>query len=77
MLEDMKHQLDKLTVSDILSYLCTRVFSMEESMYREAKQLTEAKEIIRNLLRVTYGEGWNYSLDWKVKAEKFLEKVEK
>lgn len=32
----------------------------------------EAKELIRNLLRVTYGEGWNYSLDWKVKAEQFL-----
>ena len=35
-------------------------------------KLTEAKEIIHNLLRVTYGEGWNYSLDWKVKAEQFL-----
>ena len=32
----------------------------------------EAKDLIRNLLRVTYGEGWNYSLDWKVKAEQFL-----
>lgn len=35
-------------------------------------KLTEAKDLIRNLLRVTYGEGWNYSLDWKVKAEQFL-----
>ena len=35
-------------------------------------KLTKAKDLIRNLLRVTYGEGWNYSLDWKVKAEKFL-----
>ena len=35
-------------------------------------KLKEAKEIIRNLLRVTYGEGWNYSLDVKVKAEDFL-----
>lgn len=35
-------------------------------------QLIKAKDIIRNLLRVTYGEGWNYSLDWKVKAEDFL-----
>lgn len=34
-------------------------------------QLTEAKYIIRNLLRVTYGD-WNYSLDWKIKAEQFL-----
>lgn len=36
------------------------------------KQLTKAKDIIRNLLRVTYGEGWNYSLDVKVQAEQFL-----
>ena len=40
------------------------------------KELAEAKDLIRNLLRVTYGEGWNYSLDWKVKAEKFLSEVE-
>lgn len=35
-------------------------------------QLTEAKELIKNIIRVTWGEGWNYSLDWKVKAEQFL-----
>lgn len=39
-------------------------------------KLDEAKEIIRNLLRVTYGEGWNYSLDVKVKAEQFLKECE-
>ena len=33
---------------------------------------SEAKEIIENIIRVTWGEGWNYSLDWKVKAEQFL-----
>ena len=38
---------------------------------------SEAKDLIRNLLRVTYGEGWNYSLDWKVKAEDFLKECEK
>lgn len=36
------------------------------------KQLTEAKEIIKRLLKATYGEGWNYSLQVKVEAEKFL-----
>lgn len=35
-------------------------------------KLVEAKEIIKNIIRVTWGEGWNYSLDWKVKAEQFL-----
>jgi hypothetical protein len=38
--------------------------------------LTEAKEIIENIIQVTWGEGWNYSLDWKVKAEQFLKDVE-
>lgn len=36
------------------------------------KKLTEAKEIIENIIRVTWGEGWNYDLGWKVKAEQFL-----
>ena len=38
--------------------------------------LYKAKDLIRNLLRVTWGEGWNYSLDWKVKAEQFLKENE-
>ena len=37
---------------------------------------SEAKDLIRNLLRVTYGEGWNYSLQVKVEAEKFLKECE-
>lgn len=36
------------------------------------EKFTRAKEIIENIIRVTWGEGWNYSLDWKVKAEQFL-----
>ena len=32
----------------------------------------KAKEIIKRLLKATYGEGWNYSLQVKVDAEKFL-----
>lgn len=38
-------------------------------------QLIKAKEIIENIIRVTWGEGWNYSLDWKVKAEQFLKEI--
>ena len=41
------------------------------------KQLEKAKELIENIIRVTWGEGWNYSLDWKVKAEQFINEVEK
>lgn len=39
--------------------------------------LTKAKEIIENIIQVTWGEGWNYSFDWKVKAEQFLKDLEK
>ena len=35
-------------------------------------RLTKAKDIIKNIIRVTWGEGWNYDLGWKVKAEQFL-----
>lgn len=38
-------------------------------------KLVEAKEIIENIIRTTWGEGWNYSLDWKVKAEQFLKET--
>ena len=38
-------------------------------------QLTKAKDLIENIIRVTWGEGWNYSLDWKIKAEQFLNSV--
>ena len=44
--------------------------------YLEGDQLTKAKEIIKRLLKVTYGEGWNYSLQVKVEAEKFLKENE-
>ena len=36
----------------------------------------KAKEIIKWLLKETYGEGWNYSLQVKVEAEKFLKELE-
>ena len=41
-------------------------------VFDKDEQLTKAKELIENLIRVTWGEGWNYSLDWKVKAEQFI-----
>ena len=36
-------------------------------------KLSEAMHLIKNIIQVTWGEGWNYSLDWKVKAMQFLE----
>ena len=40
------------------------------------EQLDKAKDLILNIVRVTWGEGWNYSLDWKVKADEFLKEGE-
>ena len=50
---------------------CDRLGDTITEAYKE--QLAQAKELLQNLIRVTWGEGWNYSLDWKVKAEQFLE----
>lgn len=43
-----------------------------ETLPKGSKLYEQAKELIKNIIRVTWGEGWSYSLDWKVKAEKFL-----
>lgn len=41
------------------------------------QQLTEAKDLICNLLQVVAcGEGWKHNLDWRVKAEQFLKELE-
>lgn len=48
----------------------------EIEVYLEGDQLIKAKEIIKRLLKETYGEGWNYSLQVKVEAEKFLKESE-
>lgn len=45
-------------------------------MCEDKDQLTKAKELLKNIIKVTWGEGWNYSLDWKVKAEQFLKEIE-
>ena len=46
-------------------------------VFDKNEQLTKAKELIKNIIRVTWGEGWNYGLDWKVKAEQFLKELNK
>lgn len=48
-----------------------------EATLKVVNQLNEAKDIIKNIIHVTWGEGWNYSLDWKVKAEQFLKELNK
>lgn len=46
-----------------------------EATLKVVNQFNEAKDIIKNIIRVTWGEGWNYSLNWKVKAEQFLKEA--
>lgn len=53
-------------------------FSTQYYQGEKAKdQLTKAKELIKRLIKATYGEGWNYSLQVKVEAEQFLKEIEK
>ena len=47
MTEDKKNQLEEIAVTDIVSYLGARLFSMEEHIRRKRNQLTKAKEIIK------------------------------
>ncbi len=39
--------------------------------------LTKATDLLKKVIKVTWGEGWNYSLDVKVEAEQFLKEIEK
>lgn len=40
-------------------------------------QLVKATDLLKKVIKVTWGEGWNYSLDVKVEAENFLKEIEK
>jgi hypothetical protein len=55
---------------------CLKLLAKDGYVKFTSDQLTEAKELIKNIINVTWGEGWSYSLEWKVKAERFLEATE-
>jgi len=40
-------------------------------------KLTKATDLLKKVIKVTWGEGWNYSLDVKVEAEQFIKDLEK
>lgn len=50
----------------------TQNIKLQAEVSRLTIKNAELKELIKNIIRVTWGEGWNYSLDWKVKAEQFI-----
>lgn len=58
----------------IVSSICK---SAKDTIEELEVQLTEAKDLICNLLQVVaLGEGWKHNLDWRVKAEQFLNRLE-
>ena len=48
----------------------------DKMFWNKNEIISKAKKIIENIIRVTWGEGWNYSLDWKVKAEQLLKEAD-
>ena len=55
-----------------LSQKTQYIKELQEENAELKEQNNKAKELIRNIIRVTWGEGWNYNLEWKVKAEQFI-----
>jgi hypothetical protein len=57
MTEDKKHKLDELDISDIVSYLGARTFSMKERIRLQSNQLADAKEILKQWLQTSKAGG--------------------
>ena len=62
-------------VAELLEKIEKSKADYDKMFWNKNEIISKAKEIIENIIRVTWGEGWNYSLDWKVKAEQFLKEV--
>ena len=67
---ELNIRLDRLIKENV--ELKEQIKQIEKVSDYNADQLTKAKDLIKNIIRITWGEGWNYSLDVKVKAEQFL-----
>ena len=67
-------------IMEILDISCYRHGTVKSKLteLKEAydAKLAKAKKIIKVIIRETWGEGWNYSLGVKVKAEQFLKEIE-
>lgn len=62
--EEMKIYIDKLLTANLKQHneICALNY-----------KLNYAKVLIKEIIRVTWGEGWNYSLDKKLLAQEFLD----
>ena len=65
------------TTDRFLTPLQKRITGLEKELSKEKDRLDKAIWLIQNIVRVTWGEGWSYSLEWKAEAEKFLGEIEK
>lgn len=72
MTEDRKHQLDELSVTDILSYLGARASDMEEQIRRSEKQSTIAELRNRNQELLKSCEGATMMYKELQKAKKLI-----
>ena len=72
--EEQKKKTVKITVDELIN-IWNELTELESKIKQQEQQLTKAKELIKNIIRVTWSEGWSYSLDVKVKAEQFLKEV--
>ena len=71
----MRNARNNLRVKDTAYHLAMEETNCIQTDFNTFE--SKAKELLKNIIRVTWSEGWNYSLDWKVKAEQFLSEVEK
>ena len=51
------------------------IHSLEDQLEEANDKLDRAKELMLKMVNTTWREGWNYSLDVKVKAEEFIKEV--
>lgn len=65
--KDLETENNKLL--DVINNQDVKIADLEQ-------KLEQTEDLIKNIIRVTWGEGWNYSLDWKVKAEQFLRETD-
>ena len=80
-IEELEAYNEKLLDSDIEKHnkiveLKEQVDALANVNIKAQNIIGKAKDLIKRLIKATYGEGWNYSLQVKVEAEKFLKESE-
>lgn len=53
------------------------LMQLNNMLVSKSQQLTKATELLKKVIKFTWGEGWMYSLDVKVESEQFIKDLEK